>query len=237
LLCLMARSPPKKPNCKRCQTSRGGVRAEIALIPRSKRDFNGRQCRSGSCDAAGWAASFSHPQQATPRHRQVSWRLLHRAGIAIGSICAMSPQQPCPICGRKLSDPHHLGFTQPRALGRKVSDEFAVPLCRGRHRVVHRSRDERAWWRQAGIDPIKVARRFWKATHGMGQRWSQRAVITSAAWHCRCRALRDGLAGQTVVQNLEHVRSYWAFERTLIGSVDPRSVTELALVHRRASLF
>src|SRR5262249_8213937 len=55
-------------------------------------------------------------------------------------------QQPCLVCGRKPSDPHHLGFTQPRALGRKVSDEFAVPLCRGHHRAVHRSRDERAWW-------------------------------------------------------------------------------------------
>jgi hypothetical protein len=85
-------------------------------------------------------------------------------------------QQACLVCGRKPSDPHHLGFTQPRALGRKVSDEFAVPLCRGHHRAVHRSRDERAWWRQVGIDPIKVARRLWKATHGMGQQRSQRAA-------------------------------------------------------------
>ena len=83
-------------------------------------------------------------------------------------------QQACLVCGRKPSDPHHLGFTQPRALGRKVSDEFAVPLCRGHHRAVHRSRDERAWWRQADIDPIKVARRLWKETHGMGLRRSQR---------------------------------------------------------------
>jgi hypothetical protein len=79
-------------------------------------------------------------------------------------------QQACLVCGRKPSDPHHLGFTQPRALGRKVSDEFAVPLCRGHHRAVHRSRDERAWWRQAGIEPIKVARRLWKETRGTGQR-------------------------------------------------------------------
>src|SRR5262249_9618926 len=56
----------------------------------------------------------------------------------------------------------------------KVSDEFAVPLCRGHHRAVHRSRDERAWWRQAGIDPIKVARRLWKETRGLGQRRSRR---------------------------------------------------------------
>jgi ERF superfamily len=86
-------------------------------------------------------------------------------------------QQACLLCGRKPSDPHHLGFTQPRALGRKVSDEFAVPLCRGHHRAVHRSRDERAWWRQAGIDPIKVARRLWKDTRGMGQRPSQGAAL------------------------------------------------------------
>src|SRR5262245_16965808 len=86
-------------------------------------------------------------------------------------------QQACLVCGRKPSDPHHLGFTQPRALGRKVSDEFAVPLCRGHHRAAHRSHDERAWWREAGLDPIKVARRLWKETRGLGRRTSQRAVV------------------------------------------------------------
>jgi ERF superfamily len=86
-------------------------------------------------------------------------------------------QQACLVCGRKPSDPHHLSFTQPRALGRKVSDEFAVPLCRGHHRAVHRARDERAWWKQAGIDPIKIARRLWKATRGMGPRWAERAAF------------------------------------------------------------
>jgi ERF superfamily len=85
-------------------------------------------------------------------------------------------QQACLLCGRKPSDPHHLGFTQPRALGRKVSDEFVVPLCRGHHRAVHRSRDERAWWKQAGINPIKVARRLWKETRGMGQQQSERTA-------------------------------------------------------------
>src|SRR5215471_4121665 len=85
-------------------------------------------------------------------------------------------QQACLLCGRKPSDPHHLGFTQPRALGRKVSDEFAVPLCRGHHRAVHRSRNERAWWQLAGIDPIKVARRLWRETRGMGQQQSERTA-------------------------------------------------------------
>ena len=86
-------------------------------------------------------------------------------------------QQACLVCGRKPSDPHHLGFTQPRALGRKVSDEFAVPLCRGHHRAAHRSHDERGWWRQAAIDPIKVARRLWKETHGLGRRRPQRPAL------------------------------------------------------------
>ena len=53
----------------------------------------------------------------------------------------------------------------------------------------------------------------------------------------RRRAWRDGLADQTVVSSLEDVRSYRAFERTLVGSVDPRSVIELALIHRLASLL
>src|SRR5260221_469536 len=37
---------------------------------------------------------------------------------------------PCLICQRTPCDAHHLKFAQPRALGRKVSDEFTVPLCR-----------------------------------------------------------------------------------------------------------
>jgi hypothetical protein len=30
---------------------------------------------------------------------------------------------------------HHLRYLQPRALDRKASDEFAVPLCRVHHRA------------------------------------------------------------------------------------------------------
>jgi hypothetical protein len=73
-------------------------------------------------------------------------------------------QRPCLVCGRKPSDPHHLRFAQPRALGRKVSDEFAVPLCRIHHRLVHRVGNESAWWREAGIDPVKAAGKLWKRT-------------------------------------------------------------------------
>ena len=74
-------------------------------------------------------------------------------------------QRPCLICGRQPSDPHHLQFAQQRALGRKVSDEFTVPLCRSHHREVHRSSDEAAWWRQAGVDALIVADNLWRETH------------------------------------------------------------------------
>ena len=53
---------------------------------------------------------------------------------------------------------------QPRALGRKPSDEFSVPLCRIHHRLVHRVGNESAWWKEAGIDPIAVARKLWGQT-------------------------------------------------------------------------
>jgi hypothetical protein len=74
-------------------------------------------------------------------------------------------KQPCLICGRKPSDAHHLRHAQQRAFGRKVSDEFTVPLCRGHHRAVHRCGDEAAWWQNAGVDPTASARALWLQTH------------------------------------------------------------------------
>jgi ERF superfamily protein len=74
-------------------------------------------------------------------------------------------QRACLVCGRKPSDPHHLRFAQRAALGRKVSDEFTIPLCRGHHREVHRCGDEAKWWNVARIDPIIAARSLWLTTH------------------------------------------------------------------------
>ena len=74
-------------------------------------------------------------------------------------------KQACLVCGRRPADAHHLRFAQSRALGRKVSDEFTIPLCRGHHREVHRSGDEAAWWEKAGIDPTTTARALWLETH------------------------------------------------------------------------
>jgi hypothetical protein len=46
--------------------------------------------------------------------------------------------QKCLVCQRSPCDAYHLKFAQPRTLGRKVSDEFTVPLCREHHRDLHR---------------------------------------------------------------------------------------------------
>jgi DNA recombination protein Rad52 len=73
--------------------------------------------------------------------------------------------QPCIVCGRHPSDPHHLRFAQPRALGLKVSDEFTVPLCRGHHRQLHQTGDEQVWWKNLNVDALEVARTLWEQTH------------------------------------------------------------------------
>jgi len=73
--------------------------------------------------------------------------------------------QPCLVCGRQPSDPHHLRFAQPRAIGLKVSDEFTVPLCRGHHRQLHQAGNEMAWWEGVKIDALNIARGLWEQTH------------------------------------------------------------------------
>ena len=69
--------------------------------------------------------------------------------------------QPCLICARAPSQAHHLRFAQPRALGRKVSDEFTVPLCGNHHHELHMRGNERAWWEGKNIDPLPIAADLW----------------------------------------------------------------------------
>ena len=110
---------------------------------------------------AEFAAMFSRTRSAHLEHEQAKAELKNLmpddAQQAIG--------QPCLICGRRPRDAHHLRFAQRRALGRKVSDEFTVPLCRGHHRELHRCGDEMRWWKGLGIDPLPIARQLWLKTH------------------------------------------------------------------------
>jgi hypothetical protein len=73
----------------------------------------------------------------------------------------------CLVCQQAPADAHHLKFAQPQALGRKVSDEFTVPLCRAHHHALHRHGNERAWWANLQIAPLPVAAELWAASPGL----------------------------------------------------------------------
>jgi hypothetical protein len=96
-------------------------------------------------------------------------------------------RQACLVCGRTPSDPHHLTFMQPRALGHRVSDEFTVPVCRIHHRELHRQGDEAAWWGKLSIDPVPVALKLWQHTRHNGDELT----------------LSDGIAPSQAAQKLD----------------------------------
>jgi hypothetical protein len=114
-----------------------------------------------------------HRRGRTDRGKKRRPRVIDKSVLAVPELRRVRDRehvryvtrQSCLICGRRPSDAHHLRFAQNRALSRKVSDEFTVPLCRGHHREVHRSGDEAAWWEKTGIDPIVTARALWLETH------------------------------------------------------------------------
>jgi hypothetical protein len=112
--------------------------------------------------------------------------------------------QACVVCGREPSEAHHLRFAQPRALGRKVSDEFAVPLCRIHHREVHDHGDETAWWNGYNIKPMPIAFKLWQHTRGFvpvadggngsADKEKNRATAGGAATPDHLEATREGNA-------------------------------------------
>ncbi len=107
------------------------------------------QTKPARGDGAGGKIDKSALRIGTPRRIRDKAHLRHVAA------------QPCLICGRAPSHAHHLRFAQPRALSRKVSDEWAVPLCATHHRALHGVGDERRWWKEQGTDPIGHAVRLW----------------------------------------------------------------------------
>lgn len=88
-------------------------------------------------------------------------------------------EQPCLVCRQSPCDAHHLKFAQPRTLGRKVSDQFTVPLCRAHHHELHRQGNERAWWANLKIEPLRVAHDLW-ATSSIHNPLTA-AVVSAAA--------------------------------------------------------
>ena len=132
------------------------------------------------------SSSTESPTHAEPTRHQHRGKGRHRASVdkTVSALPTLRrirdrdhvkavAKHPCLVCGRRPTDAHHLCFAQSPALGRKVSDEFTVPLCRGHHREVHRCGDEAAWWKRTGIDANAAARMLWLKSHplpsSMGQ--------------------------------------------------------------------
>jgi hypothetical protein len=98
------------------------------------------------------------PQKLPRRRRRVAAKTIR---LRDKEHCKYVTTQPCVVCGRTPSEAHHIRFAQPRALGRKVSDEYTVPVCRLHHRELHRYGDEASWWAGANIDPLPIALELW----------------------------------------------------------------------------
>jgi hypothetical protein len=111
------------------------------------------------------------------------WPAARRRRVAAKTIrlrdkehCRFVTTQPCVVCGRAPTEAHHIRFAQPRALGRKVSDEYTVPICRLHHRDLHNYGDEASWWAGVGIDPLPIALEFWRRsrlTYSLDATWSE----------------------------------------------------------------
>ncbi len=153
---------------------------------RVEQAFRARLAIFGTEPAGGARKRDPEPRDARPHQRTK-----RRASMVDKTVLALPTErrvrdrehvksvakQACLVCGRRPADAHHLRFAQSPALGRKVSDEFTVPLCRGHHREVHRCGDEVAWWHRTGVDPNAAARVLWLTTHplpnAIGQRGSR----------------------------------------------------------------
>ena len=95
------------------------------------------------------------PQPALPAPPTKAVRRRSKAHLAFVA------SQPCLVCQASPCDAHHLKLAQPRSLGRKVSDEFTVPLCRKHHRELHRRGNEVTWWANMQVAPIPIAKELW----------------------------------------------------------------------------
>ena len=111
------------------------------------------------------AASVILPRAATVRRRRVAAKTIR---LRDKEHCKFVATQPCVVCGRAPTDAHHLRFAQPRALGRKVSDEYTVPVCRLHHRELHRYGDEVSWWAGVNVDPLPIALELWRRSRPSG---------------------------------------------------------------------
>jgi ERF superfamily len=111
-------------------------------------------------DAA--AAAIILPSSPRVRFRRMAAKTIR---LRDKEHCKFVASQPCIVCGRTPCEAHHIRFAQPRALGRKVSDEYTIPVCRLHHRELHNYGDEASWWAGVSIDPLPIALALWRQSN------------------------------------------------------------------------
>jgi hypothetical protein len=119
----------------------------------------GAQAFIETIDASAAAQIILPQEPAGRRRRRVAAKTIR---LRDKEHCKYITTKPCVVCGRTPSEAHHIRFAQPRALGRKVSDEYTVPVCRLHHRELHRYGDEASWWVGVNVDPLPVALELWR---------------------------------------------------------------------------
>ena len=95
---------------------------------------------------------------------------------ATRSTASSSPRNPASSAAGRPTEAHHLRFAQPRALGRKVSDEYTVPVCRLHHRDLHGYGDEASWWAGSTSTRCPIALELWRRsrlTYSLAATWSE----------------------------------------------------------------
>jgi hypothetical protein len=124
-------------------------------------------------DAVAVAPPIIPNDNASARRRRVAAKTIR---LRDKDHCKFVRTEPCVVCGRAPTEAHHIRFAQPRALGRKVSDEYTVPVCRLHHRDLHSYGDEASWWAGVGIDPLPIALELWRRsrlTYSLATTWSE----------------------------------------------------------------
>jgi ERF superfamily protein len=156
--------------------------ADAELVETSFRErlaaIEGGQPSAAPGQAVNRSSDEPSPEQSrtsdAPEMPAPATTVVRRCRIAAKTIrlrdkehCKFVATQPCVVCGRPPAEAHHIRFAQPRALNRKVSDEYTVPVCRVHHRELHRYGDEASWWAGVNMEPLPIALELWRRSRSV----------------------------------------------------------------------
>ena len=160
------------------ETVEASFRERLATIEGGQSGAASEQNNSGDEPSREQSRAFDSPETPAPETTVVRRRRIAAKTIRLRDKehCRFVATQPCVVCGRTPAEAHHIRFAQPRALNRKVSDEYTVPVCRLHHRDLHSYGDEASWWAGVGIDPLPIALELWRRsrlTYSLDATWSE----------------------------------------------------------------